>query len=140
MLAKSLVAFISVGVVSALLFGVYLESVKNTAPLFVDGPSVTILPERDVYAPGEGVAFLIVNTGTVKLYFEDSSLGWSVTDLSGIGIYKPDRGSDAQSLGPGESADMEWNQTNDSGKQVPDGIYKIVVGTPRASATVTVSR
>ncbi|RNJ77914.1 MAG: hypothetical protein EB830_01050 [Nitrosopumilus sp. H13] len=140
MLARSLVAFMSVGVVSALLFGMYLDGVRNAAPQVVDGPSVTIMPERGVYAPGEEVAFLIANTGTVNLQFEDSSLGWSVTDLSGIGIYEPDRSRNAQSLGPGEHAGMVWGQTNGSGEQVPDGIYKIVVESPRASATVTISR
>ena len=47
LLAKSLVLFIGVGLISGLAFGVYLFDVKNTSQLvFVEGPSISVVTEK----------------------------------------------------------------------------------------------
>ena len=47
LLAKSLVLFICIGLISGLAFGVYLLDVKNTSQLvFVEGPSISIVTEN----------------------------------------------------------------------------------------------
>lgn len=135
MIPASLAAFIAVGASSGLLFGAYLEGARDDGPVFVDGPSVTILLHKAQYAPGEPVTFDIVNSGTTVV---DLGGGWRVTDLSGVGIYG--RGEGSGRLGPGERAESSWGQLNDSGEQVTGGIYRITVDEPRASVTVTISR
>ncbi len=88
LLAKSLVVFIAVGVVSGFLFGVYLYDLKNPNELvFSDGPSLSILTDKTVYKQGDTVQIRIVNTGTVPLVFSDSSFGFKITGLAGFVIY-----------------------------------------------------
>ena len=89
MLSKSLVIFVGIGIISGLLFGIYLIDVKNTSQLvYVDGPGISIVTEKTDFKRGEEIKIRIVNSGTVPLTY-DASFGLRVTGLSGILMYTP---------------------------------------------------
>ena len=88
MLAKSLVLFIGIGVVTGLAFGVYLIDVKNTSQLvFVEGSSVSVVTEKSDFKKDEEINIRIVNSGTVPLSFSDASYSLRITGLSGVLMY-----------------------------------------------------
>ena len=97
MVAKSLLTFVSVGLVSGLALGVYLVDVKDmlytgTASMSaVEGPSISVIPTKALYDEGERVIFRIVNTGTVPLHSGDNTdrdlYGATISGLSGIVLY-----------------------------------------------------
>jgi len=90
LLAKSLVLFIGVGLISGLAFGVYLLDVKNTSQLvFVEGPSISVVTEKIDFKKGEEIKVRIVNSGTIPMIFSDTSYGLRITGLSGILMYSP---------------------------------------------------
>ena len=100
MLAKSLVIFIGIGVISGLAFGVYLIDVKNTSQLvFVEGPSISIVTEKFDFKKGDLIKIKIVNSGTVPLVFSDTAYGLRITGLSGILMYSPVATPDSLSSG-----------------------------------------
>ena len=62
LLAKSLVIFISIGLISGLVFGVYLLDIKNTNQLvFVEGLSISVVTEKSDFKKGEDIKILIIN-------------------------------------------------------------------------------
>lgn len=93
--ARSLLAFVGIGIVSGLALGVYLldaRSGANTGALDssavqIEGPAISIIPSKMSFDLGEQVTFRIVNTGTVPLHSEDGMFGSTITGLSGIPIY-----------------------------------------------------
>ena len=90
MLSKSLVIFVGIGIISGLLFGIYLIDVKNTSQLvYVEGSGISVLTEKFDFKKGEEIKITIMNTGTVPLSFSDASYGLRVTGLSGILMYSP---------------------------------------------------
>ena len=126
MLAKSLVIFISVGVVTGLAFGVYLIDVKNTGQLvFVEGPSVSVVTEKFDFKQGKEIKIRIVNSGTVPLVFSDSSYGLKITGLSGILMYSPVTTQVTSELNPGEEVEFSWDQIKNDGGTALEGLYKI---------------
>ena len=126
LLAKSLVLFIGVGLISGLAFGVYLLDVKNTNQLiFVEGPSISVVTEKIDFKKGEEIKIRIVNSGTVPLIFSDASYGLRITGLSGILMYTPISVQVISELKPNEEAELVWNQIKNDGDAALDGIYKI---------------
>ncbi len=126
LLAKSLVLFIGVGLISGLAFGVYLLDVKNTSQLvFVEGPSISVVTEKIDFKKGEEIKIRIVNSGTVPVYF-DKSYDLQVTGLSGILMYSHivmvDMGP---FLLPGAEVELSWDQIRNDGTAVLEGLYKI---------------
>ena len=90
MLAKSLVIFISVGVLAGFVFGFYLLDMKNTSQLvFVDGSSISIVTEKSDFKKGEEIKITIINSGTTPLIFSDTSYGLKISGLFGIMMYSP---------------------------------------------------
>ncbi|MGH1521484.1 MAG: hypothetical protein ACRBB2_03815 [Nitrosopumilus sp.] len=128
MLAKSLVIFIGVGILSALFFGVYLIDVKNTVQLvFTDGPSVSVVTEKFDFKQNEEIKIRVVNSGTVPLNFSDTSYGVRITGLSGILMYSPPALSVVSSLDPGDEVEFSWDQIKNDGDKALEGLYKISV-------------
>ncbi len=128
MLAKSLVIFISVGVITGLVFGVYMIDVKNTNQLvFVEGPSVSIVTEKFDFKKNEDIKIRIVNSGSVPFIFSNASDGLSITGLSGILMYSPLPEQMVSQLEPGDEIEFSWNQIKDNGGAVLEGLYKISV-------------
>jgi len=90
LLAKSLIIFISVGIITGFVFGIYLIDFKTTTQLvFVEGSSISIVTEKFDFKQNELVQIKIVNSGTTELTFSDSSYGLKITGLSGILMYSP---------------------------------------------------
>ena len=128
MLAKSLVIFIGVGLISAFVFGLYLIDVKSTSQLvFVEGRSLSIVTEKFDFKKGEEIKIRIVNSGTVPLTFSDSSYGLKITGLSGILMYSPDVDLVGSKLEPGDEVGFSWDQIKNDGDDALEGLYKISV-------------
>ncbi len=126
MLAKSLIIFIGVGLITGLVFGIYLIDVKNTSQLvFVDGASVSIVTEKFDFKTGEEINIKIVNSGTTPLTFSDGSYGLKITVLSGILMYSPVAAQVVSTLEPGEEITFSWNQIKNDDKVALEGLYKI---------------
>lgn len=128
MLAKSLVVFITIGVISGLGLGVYLIDLKNTSQLeFVDGPSISVVTEKTDFKRGEEIIIRIVNSGTTPLTFSDSSYGLRITGLSGILMYSPWVSTEEINpiLEPRSEIEFSWDQIKNDGDSVLEGLYKI---------------
>ncbi len=126
MLAKSLVIFIGIGLISGLAFGVYLFDVKNTSQLvFVEGPSISIVTEKSDFKQGEEIKIRIVNSGTIPMIFSDASYGLRITGLSGILMYSPVVTQVISQLEPGDEIEFSWDQIKNDGDAALEGLYKI---------------
>ena len=126
LLAKSLVLFIVVGLISGLAFGVYLLDVKNTSQLvFVEGPSISVVTEKIDFKKGEEIKIRIVNSGTIPMIFSDTSYGLRITGLSGILMYSPVVTQVISQLEPGDEIEFSWDQIKNDGDSTLEGLYKI---------------
>ena len=130
MSSKTLIIFTAVGLISGLVFGVYLIDVKNTNQLiFVDGSSISIVTEKFDFKKGEEIKIRIINSGTVPLTFPDSSYGLRITGLSGILMYDPDKFKEfdleSYTLVPKEEIEFVWDQIKNDGDSTLEGLYKI---------------
>ena len=128
MLAKSLILFIGIGVITGLVFGVYLIDVKSSSQLvFVEGSSVSIVTEKSDFKKNEEINIRIVNSGTTSLIFSDASYGLRITGLSGILMYAPTTTHVMSSLEPGDEIIFSWDQIKNDGDVALEGLYKISV-------------
>ncbi len=126
LLAKSLVIFIGIGLISGLAFGVYLLDVKNTNQLvFVEGLSISVVTEKSDFKKGEEIKIRIVNSGTVPLIFSDASYGLKITGLSGVLMYSPVSAQVISQLEPGDESEFSWDQIKNNGDTALEGLYKI---------------
>ena len=127
MLSKSLVIFVGIGIISGLLFGIYLIDVKNTSQLvYVEGSGISIVTEKTDFKQGEEIKIRIVNSGTVPLTY-DASFGLRVTGLSGMLMYSPSFSAEkvVSTLEPNEEINISWDQINNDGDPALEGLYKI---------------
>ncbi|MEK6864850.1 MAG: hypothetical protein AABX06_00050 [Thermoproteota archaeon] len=126
MLAKSLVIFIGVGVLSGFTFGFYLLDIKNTNQLvFVDGSSISIVTEKSDFKKGEEIKITIINSGTMPLTFSDTSYGLKISGLFGIMMYSPPTSQVITTLKPREEIVFVWDQMKNDNIPVLEGLYKI---------------
>ena len=126
LLAKSLVIFVGIGIISGLTFGIYLIDVKNTSQLvFVEGSSISIVTEKFDFKQNEEIKIRIVNSGTVPLIFPDASYGLRITGLSGILMYSPAASQVISHLEPGDEIEFSWDQIKNDGDVALEGLYKI---------------
>ena len=128
MLAKSLIIFITVGIITGLAFGIYLIDFKTTTQLvFVDGSSISIVTEKFDFKQDELIQIKVINSGTNQLTFSDSSYGLKITGLFGILIYSPISAQVISTLDPGDEIIFSWDQIKNDGDTALDGVYKIFV-------------
>ncbi len=126
LLAKSLILFIGVGLISGLALGVYLLDVKNTNQLiFVDGASISVVTEKIDFKIGEEIKIRIVNSGTIPMIFSDASYGLRITTLAGILIYSPISAQVISKLEPGDEIELSWDQIKNNGDSALEGLYKL---------------
>jgi len=126
LLAKSLILFIGVGLISGLALGVYLLDVKNTNQLvFVDGASISVVTEKIDFKIGEEIKIRIVNSGTIPMIFSDASYGLRITTLSGISIFSPISAQVISELEPGDEIELSWDQIKNDGDSALEGLYKL---------------
>ena len=120
----------SIGVISGLIFGIFLIDFKNTSQLvYVEGPSLSIVTEKFDFKKGEEIKIRIVNSGTVPLVFSDSSYGLKISGLSGILMYSPVAAQVVSELEPKEEVTLIWDQIKNDGDEALEGLYKISVKT-----------
>jgi len=128
LLAKSLVLFICIGLISGLVYGVYLYDLKNTSQLvFVEGPSISIVTEKSDFKQGEEIKIQIVNSGTTPLIFSDASYGLRITGLFGVLMYSPVAAQVISELEPGDEIEFSWDQIKNDNDVALEGLYKISV-------------
>lgn len=129
MSSKTIIGFISVGVMAGLILGLYLLDVKTTNQLvFVNGTSLSIVTEKFDFKKGEEIKIRIINSGTTPLTFPDSSYGLKITGLSGVLMYAEsslNNNSLQYVLNPFEEAEIVWDQIKNDGNPVLEGLYKI---------------
>ena len=126
LLAKSLVIFIGIGLISGLAFGAYLLDIKNTSQLvFVEGLSISVVTEKIDFKIGEEIKIRIVNSGTIPMFFSDASYGIRITTLSGGLLYSPVAVQMISQLEPGHEIEFSWDQIKNDGDAVLEGLYKI---------------
>ena len=126
MLAKSLVIFISVGIITGFVFGIYLIDFKSTTQLvFVEGSSISLVTEKFDFKQDELIQIKIVNSGTNELTFSDSSYDLKITGLSGILIYSPVSAQVISTLDPSDEIIFSWDQIKNDGNAALEGVYKI---------------
>ena len=126
LLAKSLVIFIGIGLISGLVFGVYLSDIKNTSQLvFVEGPSISLVTEKFDFKKGEEIKIRIENSGTTPLIFSDTSYGLRITGLFGILMYSPVAAQVITHLEPGDEIEFSWDQIKNDSDTALEGLYKI---------------
>ena len=146
MLAKSLIIFVCVGIITGFVFGIYLIDFKNTTQLvFVEGSSISIVTEKFDFKQDELIQIRIVNSGTTELTFSDSSYGLKITGLSGILMYSPISIQMISTLEPGDEIIFSWDQIKNDGDAVLEGVYKLSAkgldvqgNTVEKSTTVTI--
>ena len=129
MLAKSLVIFISFGVMVGLLFGVYLIDVKNTSQLeFVEGPSISVVTEKFDFKLNEDIKIRVINSGSVPLIFPDASYGLKITGLFGELMYSPTAAQVISTLDSGDEIEFSWDHIKNDGESVLDTFSRPTVG------------
>ena len=127
MISKSLSVFVGVGIISGLLFGIYLIDMKSTSQLvYVEGSGISVVTEKTDFKRGEEIKIRIINSGTVPLLY-DPSFGLRVTGLSGILMYSPSFYNEkvVSTLEPNEEINISWDQINNDGDPALEGLYKI---------------
>ncbi len=131
MIPKGAAIFFIVGLVAAGLLGVYLSQVENQIPtlVYVNGPSLTIIPDKINYHSGESIHIRMINSGTVQLTFADSSYGLKIVQLDGTVIYVPVSVNVVSKLEPKEEKDFVWDQIKSNGSKTYQGRYKIISST-----------
>ncbi|GKS67237.1 hypothetical protein YTPLAS73_07840 [Nitrosarchaeum sp.] len=126
MLAKSLVIFISVGVLAGFSFGFYLLEFKNTNQLvYVYGSALSLVTEKSDFKRGEEIKITLINSGTNSMMFSDTSYGLKISGLFGIVKYSPPASPVISTLNPGEKIEFVWDQMKNDGFPVIEGLYKI---------------
>ncbi len=125
MFPKGLVIAVCMGVVSAAIFGIYLDQTnsKKQGLQFVEGPSLSVITDKQDYLAGESVQIKIINTGTQTLMFSDNVTKLQIRALDGTTIFS----SNVQNskLEPKQESLFVWNQTKNDGDLVISGRYVV---------------
>lgn len=125
MFPKGLVIAVCTGVLSAVILGVYLEQLnsKRQDLEFVDGPSLSVITDKQNYAVGESVQIRIVNSGTQVLAFSDNAAELQIRALDGTTFFSTNIQN--PSLDPRQEVVFVWNQTKNDGTLVIGGRYVV---------------
>lgn len=125
MFPKGLVIAVCTGVVSAIILGVYLEqlSSKKQGLEFIEGPSLSVITDKQNYLAGQSVEIRIINSGTQALMFSDKAPKLQIRALDGTTIFSSDIQSSA--LNPRQESVFVWNQTKNDGTAVIGGRYVV---------------
>ena len=125
MFPKGLVIAVCTGIISAVILGVYLEQIhsKKQGLEFIEGPSLSIMTDKQNYLAQENVQIRIINSGTQILMFSDKVPKLQIRALDGTTIFS----SNIQNsrLEPKQESLFVWNQTKNDGTQVIGGRYVV---------------
>jgi len=84
--------------------------------------AIEVSTDKNVYAVGEKVVIIIKNTGSSVL---EGTPGYVIYDSAGKAIYAPMMAQVIRTLGLNETISYTWNQIDNNGKQVKEGLYRI---------------
>ena len=128
MVPKGAMIGLGLGVVGAIVIGLFFANMANQAPtlVYVEGPSLSIMTEKTNFERGEPINIRIINSGTEPLAFSDSSYGVKIVGLDGRVLYSPPSLQVISVLEPKEEKMFVWDQTKSDGDKIIDGRYKIV--------------
>lgn len=122
MVAKNLLTFLGVGILSGLALGLYLSETRDgyfipKTITAADGPSISVIPTQSIFEEGEQVIFRIINSGNVPLYSDNdgSIYDAAITGLAGILIYA----FDAQDVVFLQQANQTWQAVSRTDAQLP---------------------
>lgn len=138
MIPKGAIICIVLGVIGSGLVGIFLLEITNQplTPVYVLGPSLSVITEKTNFRLGESIYIKIVNSGTVPLTFSDASYGLKIKQLDGIVLYSPISAQVISVLKPEEEKEFVWNQTKLDGSKIIEGRYNIVSSTDAFSGNV----
>ena len=126
MIPRGLILATCVGVIAGAILGVIFVDFKNPNELnFQQGPSLSILTEKNDFKKGEIITIRIINSGSVPLTFSDVSFGLKISGLDGTLLYSPISAQVISVLEPKEEKIFEWDQIKNDGDSVLQGTYKI---------------
>lgn len=127
MIPKGATICFVIGVLGAGALGAYLYQISSQTPklVYVDGPSLTVIPDKINYRLGQPVHIRVINSGSTPLVFSDSSLDLKIRGLDGTIIYSPPSTGTSVTMSPHQEAMFVWNQTKNGGGKVFEGRYKI---------------
>lgn len=125
MFPKGLVIAVCTGVLSAVIFGIYLEQLnsKRQDLEFIEGPSLSVITDKQNYAIGENVQIRIINSGTQDLAFSDNDQELQIRALDGTTFFSTNIQN--PNLDPRQEAVFVWNQTKNDGTLVVGGRYVV---------------
>ena len=125
MFPKGLVIAVCTGVVSAVILGIYLEQInsKKQGLEFVEGPSLSVITDKQNYLGGERVQIKIINSGTQPLMFSDNNTKLQIRALDGTVIFSSNVRD--LTLDPKQESVFVWNQTKNDGTAVIGGRYVV---------------
>ncbi|ABK76956.1 hypothetical protein CENSYa_0320 [Cenarchaeum symbiosum A] len=126
MMPAGLVLAVCVGAAAGGIAGALLVDTGGGPLVFVEGPSLSVLADKQGFGRGEEILIRIINTGSVPLEFDDSSYGVRVVQLDGIELYAPESSGGERTMGPGEEAALVWDQIKSDGDAALHGTYKII--------------
>lgn len=128
MIPKGAMIGLGVGVVGAIVIGLFFANLANQAPtlVYVEGSSLSIITEKTNFELGEPINIRIINSGTEPLTFSDSSYGMKIVGLDSRILYSPQSLQIISVLEPKEEKMFVWDQTKSDGDKIIDGRYKIV--------------
>jgi len=138
LIPKGAIICIVLGVIGSGLVGIFLLEITNQplTPVYVLGPSLSVITEKTNFRLGESIYIKIVNSGTVPLTFSDASYGLKIKQLDGIVLYSPISAQVISVLKPEEEKEFVWNQTKLDGSKIIEGRYNIVSSTDAFSGNV----
>jgi len=125
MFPKGLVIAVCTGVISAIIFGIYLDQInsKKQGLEFVDGPSLSVITDKQNYLAGESIQIRIINSGTHPLMFSDNIAKLQIRALDGTTIFSSN--SQSSKLYPKQESVFVWNQTKNDGTTIIGGRYVV---------------
>ncbi len=125
MFPKGLVIAVCTGVVSAVILGIYLEQInsKKQGLEFVEGPSLSVITDKQNYLAGESIQIRIINSGTYPLLFSDNTTKLQIRALDGTTIFSSN--VHGLKLDPKQESAFVWNQTKNDGTVVISGRYVV---------------
>jgi hypothetical protein len=128
MFPRGLTLAVLIGVISGPMLGIFLyEFGVEEQLVYVEGTSLSIVTEKTNFRLGEPIAIKIINSGTDKLSFFDTSYGLVIKQLDSIPIYIPESEQIISNLESHAEVDFIWDQSKNNGDTILEGTYKITV-------------
>ena len=125
MFPKSLVIAVLSGVIASAALGSFFITLtlQQQELEFVDGPSVSILVDKNDYKLGEKIVITIVNTGTSTISLSGDLPSLKIRALDGTVFFSTS--FDGLTLEPRAQHVFEWNQLKNDNSQILEGRYVI---------------